>query len=278
MSQMQAAPVPDKDEKRYAELKEKAGRFRVLIIGGANAGKTTILKKICHTTDDPEIYDVRGRKIAVSELEPTSLRGLHNIENEMVFRSNPTFVFHDSCGFEAGGVDEFETVKAFVYGRAREDVFGGQVHVIWYCIAMDDDRPVTHAEKHFFSRSGAGKVPVVAVFTKCEALELKAIAALEDEGFDFDEAVEKVPIYVEEKLKKVHKVLEEMEYPPRGHVYLQELDKPDVACEDLVKCTAKVLDSKILQSLFISTQQNSLELAIEQSLMQVNMSWFDIHD
>jgi len=35
-----------------------------------------------------------------------------------VFGSNPGFVFHDSCGFEAGGVDEFKKMKEFVLERA----------------------------------------------------------------------------------------------------------------------------------------------------------------
>ena len=39
-------------------------RFRVLIIGRANAGKTSILQRICETTESPVIYrgwkEVRG--------------------------------------------------------------------------------------------------------------------------------------------------------------------------------------------------------------------------
>ena len=31
-------------------------QFRVLIIGRANAGKTSILQKVCDTTESPEIY------------------------------------------------------------------------------------------------------------------------------------------------------------------------------------------------------------------------------
>jgi GTPase SAR1 family protein len=31
-------------------------QFRVLIIGKANAGKTSILQRVCDTTDSPEIY------------------------------------------------------------------------------------------------------------------------------------------------------------------------------------------------------------------------------
>jgi GTP-binding protein EngB required for normal cell division len=31
-------------------------KFRVLIIGRANAGKTSILQRVCDTTKSPEIY------------------------------------------------------------------------------------------------------------------------------------------------------------------------------------------------------------------------------
>ena len=33
-------------------------KFRVLIIGRANAGKTSILQRVCNTTENPEIYSV----------------------------------------------------------------------------------------------------------------------------------------------------------------------------------------------------------------------------
>ena len=47
-------------------LRERFGRFRILVIGRANAGKTTILKKICDSTEDPEIYDAEGRIVGFS--------------------------------------------------------------------------------------------------------------------------------------------------------------------------------------------------------------------
>ncbi|KAF9458274.1 hypothetical protein BDZ94DRAFT_1284923 [Collybia nuda] len=247
-------------------LKEKAERFRVLIIGGANAGKTTILKKICNTTDQPEIYNSYGSRIDGSTLEPNITRGEHDIKNEMIFRSNSTLVFHDSQGFEAGGTDEFRKVKDFVTDCAKSKRMKNQVHVIWYCVAMDDDRPITYAEEQFFSVSGTGKVPVVVVFTKCEALEIKVIGALEDAGHDFDEAVQNAPKHVEEYQKNIQHRFETMAYPPKGYVFLQEMEKPKMNCEALVRCTADVLDSSILQGLFISTQQNNLELALEHSL------------
>ena len=41
-------------------------------------------------------------------------RGYHNIEDEMIFRSNPGFIFHDSRGFETGSVKELNLMKDFV--------------------------------------------------------------------------------------------------------------------------------------------------------------------
>ncbi|KAI5993289.1 hypothetical protein EDD15DRAFT_2267517 [Pisolithus albus] len=38
-------------------------RFRVLVMGRANAGKTTILQRVCNTTDNPEIFDGEGNKM-----------------------------------------------------------------------------------------------------------------------------------------------------------------------------------------------------------------------
>ena len=33
-------------------------QFRVLIIGRANAGKTSILQRVCDTTESPEVYSI----------------------------------------------------------------------------------------------------------------------------------------------------------------------------------------------------------------------------
>ncbi|KAG1758701.1 hypothetical protein EDD22DRAFT_182595 [Suillus occidentalis] len=38
-------------------------RFRILIIGRANAGRTTILQRVCKTREDPDIYDSAGKKV-----------------------------------------------------------------------------------------------------------------------------------------------------------------------------------------------------------------------
>ncbi|KAG2140938.1 uncharacterized protein EDB93DRAFT_1252717 [Suillus bovinus] len=118
-------------------LREMIKQFRVLIIGRANAGKTSILHKVCNTADEPEIYDTEGHKFDAAVVESSIKRGNHDIRNEMVFRSNPGFVFHDSCGFEAGSEEEFENMKKFILERAKTTKLGERIHAIWNCRRSD---------------------------------------------------------------------------------------------------------------------------------------------
>ena len=58
-------------------------------------------------------------------------RGEHDIENEMRFKSNTAFVFHDSRGFEAGRTSELDKVKDFVQKRSTNKAIRDHLHVIW---------------------------------------------------------------------------------------------------------------------------------------------------
>ena len=52
------------DMKRRAEnVRSLTKRFRVLIIGRANAGKTTILQRVCNTTEQPKIFSRDGHEV-----------------------------------------------------------------------------------------------------------------------------------------------------------------------------------------------------------------------
>ena len=59
-------------------------------------------------------------------------RGIHDIEHEITYPSNPDFVFHDSMGFEAGSADELEKVQAFIMARSAKRSLRDQLHAIWY--------------------------------------------------------------------------------------------------------------------------------------------------
>ena len=48
------------------EIRAECPQFRILIIGKANAGKTTILRKVCNAKPDAKliVYDAEGNEIS----------------------------------------------------------------------------------------------------------------------------------------------------------------------------------------------------------------------
>jgi GTP-binding protein EngB required for normal cell division len=50
------API---DPVEAAKLRAKYTHFRILVIGRANAGKTTVLRRVCNTKEDPVYSEVR---------------------------------------------------------------------------------------------------------------------------------------------------------------------------------------------------------------------------
>lgn len=57
------------------DLRAKYTRFRILVIGRANAGKTTLLQRVCNTTEDPCIYDENDKNLV----------GVRSAEDEFTF-------------------------------------------------------------------------------------------------------------------------------------------------------------------------------------------------
>ena len=54
---------PPLSARQMRKLRKKFTRFRILVIGRANAGKTTILQKLCNATGEPTIFDPTGKKV-----------------------------------------------------------------------------------------------------------------------------------------------------------------------------------------------------------------------
>jgi hypothetical protein len=65
---MSAGASSDVAAKRAEEIRKKFPRFRALVLGRANAGKTTLLEKVCKTTEQPEIFDAKGNKASIHQL------------------------------------------------------------------------------------------------------------------------------------------------------------------------------------------------------------------
>ncbi|KAI6141036.1 hypothetical protein BKA82DRAFT_4206042, partial [Pisolithus tinctorius] len=202
--------------------------FRILIMGRANAGKTTILQRVCNTTDKPEIFNGEGEKVDATVVQGSLKCGYHNIEDELVFKSNQRFVFHDSHGFEAGSEGEFDMMKEFVMDRAKTTKLDKRIHAIWFCIPLNDShRMVTAAEKKFFDECDTGHgvyIPVIVLLTKTDTLALDAFLELIDDGLDEGDAVERTAEVEKRNLTecfiKVKGWLDESRFPPYDYLSL----------------------------------------------------------
>ncbi|KAG1785340.1 uncharacterized protein HD556DRAFT_1250064, partial [Suillus plorans] len=271
------------------DLRERIGRFRVLIMGRANAGKTTILQKVCNTTDQPEIYDTKGKKIDTTIVESSIKRGNHDIANEMVFKSNPGFVFHDSCSFEAGSEEEFKNMKKFISERAHATKLEERIHTIWYCIPMDEHcRTFQRSEEKFFRECDTGHVPVVVVFTKFEALRPVAFGEMKKQlkGVSGEERSKRIAERVEELLLRQEswiscatpktvrvprpmyacRVSGSVLICPMSKLTLAtvlEMNKTDANCNTLLEHTTFALDNEELRLCLVSTQISNMELCIK---------------
>lgn len=67
-------PLSENIAGRDNTLRKRFKRFRVLILGRANAGKTTILQKVCNTDEQPEIFDSTGEKVCILNIRDWSFR------------------------------------------------------------------------------------------------------------------------------------------------------------------------------------------------------------
>ncbi|KAI5993172.1 hypothetical protein EDC04DRAFT_2807071 [Pisolithus marmoratus] len=253
---------------------KKIKRFRVLVMGRANAGKTTILHRVCNSTDQPEIFDGKGNKIENDIVQGTLTRGYHDIENELVFRSCPGFIFHDSCGFEAGSTQQFDQMSNFVVRCGATRNLNKRVHVIWFCIPMTDShRTVTAAEQKFFNACDTGHVPVIVVLTKVDALYLTSIRELLDEGSTIAEAKARAPQkqgeLLERLLAHIKYELDRCKFPPKGFVLLQKMNGEDADPTPLMECTTNMLVGGGLQRLLIATQQSQITLSIQHAVYWV---------
>ncbi|KAF8345403.1 hypothetical protein F5887DRAFT_884954, partial [Amanita rubescens] len=248
--------------------------FRILIIGRANAGKTTILEKVCGVAKGtkPIIYDQNGVELEgmLANFHPVIdmqyfQRGLHDIEHQITYPGS-NFIFHDSQGFEAGDNKELQDVWKFIERQSAAIEVGDQLHAIWYCIPMDDSRPILSSELEFFTK-GTGKVPLVNAFTKFDALVIQEYAKLNEEqdGSDtrWSKAEEKADIIFQEAF--LSKVLN-AQFPPKAYVHLQDLDTPEMDCPELTEKTADAINDSSLYELFVSTQMNNLNLCVKSAL------------
>ncbi|KAF8179277.1 hypothetical protein K438DRAFT_1843131 [Mycena galopus ATCC 62051] len=257
-------------------LRSKCPHFRILVVGRANAGKTTLLKKVCNSVEDPDIFTPDGDRLDPAVVEGSAQRGEHDIENQFIFKSNRQFIFQDSRGFESGSANEIQTVKDFIAARASSGQLSDQLHAIWYCMPTDTARPLLAADEQFFNVSGTGKVPVIAIFTKFDGLIREAFNELRLGGRG-----KSIPDAKNEALGQAQAILTSnfigplntTKFRPSDFVRLDDMRMEQSDCIDLINKTAHALSDDTLKLLFVSVQQNNLDLSIRYAVPSV-ISWF----
>ncbi|TFK57831.1 hypothetical protein BDN72DRAFT_866453, partial [Pluteus cervinus] len=133
--------------------------------------------------------------------------------------------------------------------------------------------PLLELERRFFNeeqpQNGVSLVPLVAIFTKFDDL----IIQVYDDDKSEDENRQIAEYELETKFKKP---LYGYEFPPRAHVCTEELNDDDGSHQDQVKelmmKTADSLDDLALKLLFVSVQQNNLELSIQSAVKHIYKS------
>ncbi|KAJ7488034.1 hypothetical protein FB451DRAFT_731195 [Mycena latifolia] len=268
-----------------SQIKAKCPRFRILVLGQRNAGKTTILKEMCGSNgSDLEIVNVEGEKVDLSILEPNRQRGMSDIENEITFKSNALFVFHDSRGIETGAEQEqnsplsTEYLWNFLEKRSKTTKIRDQVHAVWFCIPMDNPRASSAEFELAFFNAKRSPVPIIAVFTKFESLIDEAYDNLpeDDDSSDGDRDEEALKVAQSKFKATVLKAIQSTKYPPNQFVQLQNLNEAATKCVALTKKTYAAIQDETLSDLFALAQRNSVSVGnqkVFKSILRETQGW-----
>ncbi|KAH8979713.1 hypothetical protein EDB86DRAFT_3248264 [Lactarius hatsudake] len=239
-------------------------QFRVLIIGRANAGKTSILQRICDTTESPIVYRGTGWARKTVTLDPSMDRGEHSIDDELKFSNHEGYVFHDSRGIESGGIDELQILRQFIRRKCQERRLGDRLHAIWYCVPMDNQRPQLDL-KFFKDICPDRNVPVIAVFTKYDQFRRNVQIYVEDFGSPDDNVLD-----VENRLFQEHYLR------PLGDdvvfVRLEKMHIENMRCDELIETTAAALNDDIVGLMLLVVQKGNLKLSVKTALKRVRAS------
>ncbi|KAF8063981.1 hypothetical protein FPV67DRAFT_196314 [Lyophyllum atratum] len=262
----------DSDESGLSFFTGRGLQFRILILGRANAGKTTILERLTGASRDQAQVWRDGSLLNSQTIEGQSGRGLHNVEDEIRFPSRPGFVFHDSLGIEAGSSTELSTVRKFAEYRSSEAKnIKEQLHAIWMCLPLDDSRDLSEAEKDPFCWL-RGDTPLIIIFTKRDGAVSKAtqdiIGGSSSSRAFRKQARMKAETHVTEHLKKRQEGLKQLSQSEAALAFITTSDMQELTdesarlCNDLISLTEQGLRGPKLKALLsVVWHRNILQTA-----------------
>ncbi|KAF7296888.1 hypothetical protein MIND_00920600 [Mycena indigotica] len=232
-------------ESRREEASKISGaevaKYRVLVAGRLQAGKTTLINTLCGTTCES---------------------GQEDIEREF---SHERLLLHDSAGYQ-GVSYNIRLVKTFLDKRGLARTFAERVHAIWYCICTDSGMHLAPGDLHFFDNDIAQQVPVIAVFTRYRGLVTSAYADLrmtlrrvEAKEKRFEKARELLQLEYVAPLQKLR-------YPPTAFVQIDDLLDETTTLEHLIQTTLALMTGETLRPMVLSVRQTNLDPCMEAAV------------
>lgn len=135
-------------------------KFRILVLGNPESTKQELFSKVFGVDLD--------KKLVSHAFDPDH----HNIHHELFLdgQNNHLSIF-TSPNLLADDERTYHAICDFLDAHQGPDVpLAKHIHMIWYCAAAEEDRPVSDLGRRFFANLAtiAPHVPVVLLFTKYE--------------------------------------------------------------------------------------------------------------
>ncbi|KAJ7915739.1 hypothetical protein B0H13DRAFT_1610140, partial [Mycena leptocephala] len=172
------------------------------------------------------------------------------------------YVFHDSRGFESGSTNEMELIQTSVRDRSQRRKLRERLHAIWF--GNLSTRMVCHASISISVFDSVCEVPVIAVFTKYEAFKRNVRMDLEDEAAGELDDIEGRTHHESQRRFETHWLKPLGESPT--FVRLEEMNKPDRRCDELVRTTMDALNSDAVTLMLVAVQKWNLELSVRRAV------------
>ncbi|KAJ7200258.1 hypothetical protein C8J57DRAFT_1155211 [Mycena rebaudengoi] len=148
-------------ESTVEEILQACERFRIVSVGGAGVGKSSLINSVFKVND-----------AKVSHYTP----GEADIYSEITSETNPLFVLHDSKGFEPANMDTFKAVRDFITAKSDTQLeLKDRLHAVWLCIQTPTHgaRVLETGDEEFLKLAHERQIPVVVVFTQYDRLVRK---------------------------------------------------------------------------------------------------------
>jgi len=153
---------PTTEERTLNDIINEVERFRILVIGRAGVGKSSLINRVFGLKPGQELAPVEDH-----------VAGDAVIAREFVSEENKHFVLHDSKGFEPGQLENFEIVRKFVEERSKKPLLKDRIHGIWLCVGTPTagGRVFETGDEKLLEFVYDKGVPLVLVFTQYDRLE-----------------------------------------------------------------------------------------------------------